>query len=180
MIKDLNDYLKKSKLSIWISIAFLFASYGLMLISSSFSIDSEYYIEQPGYSWWNDLGRWGLTLINKLLHLDNLILYFNDYITIVILILFIISFGYLIFLYIPKEYEKIYLKTQFILPTIFFSSPIFAEQFNFSMQNVAVSLGLLLIAIIFISYYYIKDLEIKNKCFIYLIGIIITSIVFGI
>ena len=180
MIKDLNNYLKKSKLSIWISMAFLFASYGLMLISSSFSIDSEYYIEQPGYSWWNDLGRWGLTLINKLLHLDNLILYFNDYLTIVTLILFIITFGYLLFLYIPKEYENIYLKTQFILPIIFLSSPIFAEQFNFSMQNVAVSLGLLLIPILFIAYYYVKDIENKYKYFIYFLGIIITSIVFGI
>lgn len=182
MIKDLNDYLKKSKLSIWISIAFLFASYGLMLISSSFSIDSECYINDPIYefNWWKNLGRWGLTFINKLFNLKNLVLYFNDYLTVIMLILFIIAFGYLIYLYMPKEYEKAYLKTQFILPIIFLSSPIFAEQFSFSMQNVAVSLGMLLIAVLFIAYYYAKNLDKKYKYFIYLVGMIITSIVFGI
>ena len=182
MIKDLNDYLKKSKLSIWISIAFLFASYGLMLISSSFSIDSECYINDPIYefNWWENLGRWGLTLINKTLHLKDLVLYFNDYLTIISLIIFIISFGYLLYLYIPKEYEKTYLKIQFIFPIIFLSNPIFAEQFSFSMQNVAVSLGLLLIVVLSVVYYYAKDLDKKYKYFINFIGIIITSIVFGI
>ena len=180
MIKDIKEYLKKSKLSICISIIFLFAAYGLMLISSSFSIDSEYYISHHAYQWWNNLGRWGLTLVNKVLYLDNLVLFFNDYFTILNLILFILVMGYLLYLYIHKKYEKIYLKVQFIFPIIFLTSPIFAEQFNFSMQNVAVSLGMLLIPFLFVVYYHVEKLDNKYKYPIYVLGIGITTIIFGI
>ena len=179
MIKELKDYIKESRLSFLISFIFLFASYGLMLVSTSFSIDSEHFINSIPYEWWNDLGRWGLTLVNKIFCLDKLVLFFNDYFTVIFLALFIVAFCFLLYLYIPKEYKKTYLKLQFIFPIVFLTNPIFAEQFNFSMQNVAVSLGLLLIPIMFISYYYVTKFD-KYIKIVSFIGIVITTVIFGI
>lgn len=152
--ENIKNYLKKSKISIILIIAFLLLAYGQRLISTAFSIDTELYInDYIGIaSWWNNLGRWGLVLINKCFSIGPLVIFHSNYFMLIFLILSSIAYNYLIYINLPKKYQETFIKYQFIFPIIFFTSPIFAEQFNFTNQNFAVSLCMFLIPLILITY----------------------------
>ena len=179
---NFEEYIKSSKGAILITIFFLILSFGQRLISDSFSMDTEFYIEHylKDYTWWLGLDRWGLVLINKILSIGPLVLFQSNFMTIVLIALYSILFSYLFYLYIPKKWRTYYLKIQFILPIIFITNPIFAEQYNFINQNVAVALGICFIALSQIIQKEADNLKNKSKIILNIISIMISTITFGI
>lgn len=179
---NIKDYLKVSKIPIVIIIFFLLLAFGERLISNSFSIDTEFYINHwfKYFDWWINLNRWGLVVINKLLSIGPLLIFQSNLLTLCFIGLYSILFMYLFYLYIPKKWEKSYLKVQFIFPIIFITNPIFAEQYNFINQNAGVSLGILLCAMSAILLYYGDREKGRKKNLLNFISIAITTFAFGI
>ena len=179
------NYLKKSKVSILIIVIFTLFAFGQRLISGAFSIDTEIHINQLGTSvndiWWTQLGRWGLVLLNKFTQMNTLPIFTQNFLTIFIMIMYSIAFNYLFYTLINDKYKNIFLKYQFIFPIIFITNPIFAEQYNFILQNVSVALSIFMIPITILIIH--KAMDEKNKVkklFFYIVSIIIASICFGV
>lgn len=179
-IKNYNfiEFIKKSKYSIIIiTLAVLFA-FGQRLISGSFSIDTELYISNIGsnvnWDWWIDLNRWGLVLVNQVLQMDALPIFASNYVTVVLMIVYAITFNYLFYTYISDKYKMAFVKYQFIFPMIFLTNPIFAEQYNFIHQNIGVAIGILMIPITLL----LIDKAISNQNITYKVIFFIMSIAF--
>lgn len=149
---DFIEYLKKSKYSILIIIAVILFAFGERIISQSFSIDTELYINDIGavgrWDWWISLNRWGLVLLNKIFQMNSLPIFTSNFLSVVLIIAYSIGFNYLFYRYTKDEYKEQFLKYQFIFPILFTTNPIFAEQYNFILQNVSVAFTVLLIPII--------------------------------
>ena len=176
------EYLKKSKVSIMIVVGFALFAFGLRLISQSFSIDTELYINEIGtegrWQWWISLNRWGLVLLNQIFQMDALPIYASNFLTVLFMIAYSIGFNYLFYTYMKDEYKENFLKYQFIFPILFVTNPIFAEQYNFILQNVSVAFTVLLIPIILLvidkaSRY--KEKFKKYLCYITAIALLILS-----
>ena len=117
----ITEYLKRSKTSIAIIVFFLLLAFGERLISTSFSIDTELYLNSDDGSaiWWISLNRWALVFINKILSLVKLVIYQSNFLTVFFIFVYSILLCYLFYLHVPKKWEKSYLKYQFIFPIIF-------------------------------------------------------------
>lgn len=175
-------YLKKSKKSIAIIVFFLLLAFGERLISTSFSIDTELYLNSRDGSaiWWISLNRWALVFINKILSLVKLVIYQSNFLTVFFMLVYSVLLCYLFYLHIPKNWEKAYLKYQFIFPIIFITNPIFAEQYNFTNQNVGVSLGICLSTLSVILFYYADKLKDTKHYLLIGLSSLIAAFSFGI
>ncbi len=162
---NLIEFIKKSKYSIIIIVLVALFAFGQRLISGSFSIDTELYINNiqnsSNWDWWLSLNRWGLVLLNQVLQMGALPIFASNYLTVITMIGYAITFNYLFYTYMPDKYKETFIKYQFIFPIIFISNPIFAEHYNFIIQNVGVAIGILMIpvALLFIN----RAMEITNK-----------------
>lgn len=182
ILNNFVEFLKKSKFSIFIVFLFLILTYWIRIKSSSFGIDTELYIEDylANYNWWLGLERWGLVLLNKVLGMGPLIVPFSNLLTFIFIFIHSILLSYLFYDCLPEDRKSVYLKYYFIFPIVFFSSPIFAEQYNFILQNAAVSLAITFIPISLIIFN--NFMNVKNKLLKYLllsISIILTTISFA-
>lgn len=172
---DLIEYIKKSKKTLLLILIVLIITYWGRLISNSFSIDTELYIQdyKSSFEWWFNLQRWGLVLLNKLFKVGPLVISFNTIITVIFIYIYSILFNYLFYINIDKKYQKNYFKYQSIFSLLFITNPIFAEQYNFLNQSLSVSLAICLIPISLI-------LINRNKCKVnYFISILLNAIAFG-
>ena len=155
---DFMKYLKKSKYSIIIIIGVILFAFGERIISQSFSIDTELYIGEIGaagrWNWWITLNRWGLVLLNKIFQMGSLPIFASNFLTVILIIAYSIGFNYLFYTYTKEEYKEKFLKYQFIFPILFVTNPIFAEQYNFILQNISVAFTVFLIPIILLILYY--------------------------
>lgn len=179
---SLRDFIKRSKVPILITLFFLLLFFGIRLISNSFSIDTEFYINhyKTDWNWWLGLNRWGLVFINNLLSIGPLVIFQANFMTMVFILGYSILFSYLFYLYIPDKFKDKYLKYQFIFPIIFITSPIFAEQYNFTNQNVAVSLAICLYAISLILFHHADKLNKGKRILINIIALAIAVLAFGV
>lgn len=175
-------YLKKSYKTIIIIAVFLLLTYWARLISDSFSIDTELYIQEYTYSfdWWLNLERWGLVILNKILKIGPLIIPHANFLTVLFIFAYSILYCYLFYLSIGDKYKEKYLKYQFIFPIIFITSPIFAEQYNFINQNASVSLAICFVATSLILLFKSdNESNIKNKYILIISSLILSTIAFG-
>lgn len=183
---NLLDFIKKSKISIILIVVFALFAFGQRLISSGFSIDAEFYIyyldTTQNWDWWISLSRWGLVFLNNyLLQMGTLPIFISNFLTVLFMIMYSITYNYLFYTLIPKKYEKAYLKYQFIFPIIFITNPIFAEQYNFVIQNAGVALAILIIPISLLLIH--KAMQEKNKIkksLLYICAICISILSFGV
>ncbi len=175
-------YLKKSYKTIIIIAIFLLLTYWARLISDSFSIDTELYIQEYTHSfdWWLNLERWGLVILNKILKIGPLIIPHANFLTVLFIFVYSILYCYLFYLSIGDKYKEKYLKYQFIFPIIFITSPIFAEQYNFINQNASVSLAICFVATSLILLFKSdNESNIKNKYILIISSLILSTIAFG-
>ena len=183
--ENLFEFIKKSKISILIIVIFTLFAFGQRLISTGFSIDTELYINQLGTgvndTWWTQLGRWGLVLLNKITQMGTLPIFTQNFLTVFIMIMYSIVFNYLFYTLINDKYKNTFLRYQFIFPIIFITNPIFAEQYNFILQNISVALSILMIpiSILLIHKAMVEETKIK-KVLIYIGAILISSICFAV
>lgn len=186
-INEFCNFIKKSKYSIGIIIVFTLLAFGQRLTSDSFSIDTEHYIYNiikgttVNWDWWISLNRWGLVLINKIFQINSFPIFISNYITIILMICYSISFNYLFYKNIKEDYKEKFIKYQFIFNMIFLTNPIFAEQYNFIHQNVGVAFGILLIpiALLLIEKAIISEKKFE-KLLYYIIAISISVLAFGV
>lgn len=179
------EYLKKSKVSIIIIVGFVLFAFGLRLISQSFSIDTELYINEIGtegrWQWWISLNRWGLVLLNQFFQMNTLPIYASNFLTVLFIIAYSIGFNYLFYTYMKEEYKENFLKYQFIFPILFVTNPIFAEQYNFILQNASVAFTVLLIPIILLVIDKASGYQEKCKKYLcYTIAIALLILSFGV
>ena len=183
---NIVEFIKKSKFSIIIIVIFALFAFGQRLISSSFSIDTEFYIynlnNTENWNWWIGLSRWGLVFLNKyFLQMGTLPIYASNFLTVLFMIMYSIAYNYLFYTLISEKYKKAYLKYQFIFPIIFITSPIFAEQYNFVIQNAGVALAILIIPVSILLIH--KAMQEKNKIkkvLLYIFAICISILAFGV
>jgi len=168
-----TEYLRKSKYSILIIVGVILFAFGERIISQSFSIDTELYISDIGnpdrWNWWLTLNRWGLVLLNKIFQIDSLPIFTSNFLCVALIILYSIGFNYLFYKHTKDDYKEQFLKYQFIFPILFVTNPIFAEQYNFILQNVSVAFTVLLIPIILLIIDKAGNSENKIKKLIYYI-----------
>lgn len=179
------NFLKQSKVSIIIIIVFALFAFGQRLISGGFSIDTELYIDQLGMganeSWWIGLSRWGLVFLNNFLQMGSLPIFAENYLTLIFMIMYSITYNYLFYTLIDEKYKSTFLKFQFIFPIIFITNPVFAEHYNFIIQNAGVALAILMIPIAMLLIHKAMDEQNKIKKVIYYIVAIGMSIIgFGV
>lgn len=179
------EYLKKSKYSILIITVFILVAFGERIISQSFSIDTELYIDQIGtagrWDWWITLNRWGLVLLNKIFQLGSLPIFASNFLTVTLIIAYSIGFNYLFYKYTKDDYKEKFLKYQFIFPILFVTNPIFAEQYNFILQNISVAFTILLIPLTLLLTDKASQIENKiQKVVYYIISIGLLVLSFGV
>lgn len=176
---ELLDFIKVHKTSFILTIFFTFIIYGIKLFNYSISIDTEVIISNYTalVNSWYGIGRFSLGFLKFILGLNP----FNYYLSNVLMILFfaISSFGlyYCFNLVNPtKNSSKLEEIKIFLFTALIISSPIFAEQFNFTLQcaEVAISLFILDIGV----YFFIKSIQSKN-IFLLVIPIICFTENFG-
>ena len=180
-----TEYLRKSKYSILIIIGVIFFAFGGRIISQSFSIDTELYINDIGnvnrWDWWISLNRWGLVLLNNIFQIESLPIFTSNFLCVVLIILYSIGFNYLFYKYTKDDCKEQFLKYQFIFPILFVTNPIFAEQYNFILQNVSVAFTVLLIPIILLIIDKAGSIDNKLKKIIsYLIATSLLILSFGV
>ena len=109
---EFKYYLKKSYKTIIIVTLFLLLTYWTRLISDSFSIDTELYVQEytHSFSWWLNLERWGLVFLNKILKIGPLIIPHANFLTVLFIFLYSILYCYLFYLNIGDMYKNRYLK----------------------------------------------------------------------
>ncbi|MEG1597742.1 MAG: glucosyltransferase domain-containing protein, partial [Bacilli bacterium] len=135
--EDFKNYLLKSKSFILIVLIFLLLSFGIRLISNSISIDTELYMIAAGEleASWQGMGRWGLVLLNKLIMGNLFIIPFSNLLTFINILTYSILINFLLYSLLNDKNKQLFTKYQFILTAIFITSPIFAEQYGFTLQN---------------------------------------------
>ena len=123
---NLIEFIKKSKYSILIIVLVALFAFGQRLISGSFSIDTELYIEDIGsatrWDWWLSLNRWGLIVLNQVLQMGALPIFASNYLTVVLMVVYSVAFNYLFYTYLSDKYKESFLKYQFIFPILFISN----------------------------------------------------------
>ena len=180
------EFIKKSKWQIAIILFFIIFAFGERIISQSFSIDTELYIQDIGregrWDWWIILNRWGLVLLNKVFQMDSLPIFASNFLTATCILAYSILFNYLFYINLKEEYKEKFIKYQFIFPIIFITNPVFAEQYNFILQNVSVAFTVMLIPIIILMLDKIENPNIsrKNKIINTIIAMFLLILSFGV
>lgn len=151
------QFITESKLFLSVTIFFVILSYGIKLFYFDFSIDTEAILNdyQKQMSGWETLDRLGLVFTKFLFFHNNR---FNPFVA-NFLTYFTFILTCLLLCYLVQRILNIHAKKVaiIIIPILFLTHPIFAEQFNFILQSFEVSLAILflVIALVF-SYYYIS------------------------
>lgn len=170
------DFLKNNKLTVILCWFFLLFAYGIKLFWYSISIDTECIInsyEGLKYGWFG-INRSGLILTKTLLRLVPFNPYVANFLMICMLFLCAMLLGF-IFYFISKKFGTCP-KFMPILPCVFITHPLFAEQFNFTLQCFEVSFGIFLM---FLSVFLLTKWIFDPKNILHLVlGIIFLSYAF--
>ncbi len=174
---------KETRLVIILISFILFFTYGQRLFSNGFSIDTEIFINNPDsiYATLYSLGRPSLVLIDKVLGVSELVPFINIFTTLVLIVVQVILINFLLYKNVGDRYKQVLLKFEFILPIIFLTSAIFAEQYTFIFQSIGVALGITLIPIVILLTGNAVENDYSLKNFLYILfAIILLTFAFGI
>ena len=172
-MKSFIEFVKKYKIPFIFLFLIMFVIYAYY-IQNIVSIDTEHYINDPKglLQGWISLDRWGLVLIK------NVVIGLPFHIVLVrILTVLLFLAATLLYTYLFTKWSRI--ENQWILfltSLAIATSPIFAEQFGFTLQSAEIALGLLLLAIDFI---FIEKYLTKHKQSNFFTSILLTTFCFG-
>lgn len=154
--KMLLAFIRESKLLIGITLFFIILSYGIKLFYFDFSIDSEVILsdyDRQIESWLKN-DRIGLVFTKYLLFHGVFNPYVANFLTYVMFTIVSLLICFLVQRILKIQTKNIAIM---IIPILFLTHPIFAEQFNFILQSFEVSLAILFLGIaLLLTYYYIN------------------------
>lgn len=168
-LKELKDdfytfisYVKQNITSSLLICFFVLLSYGIKLFYYSISIDTEVLINNYSgqLNAWTSIGRYGLIITKTLFNLSPFNPYTACFLMIILMIFFCLTWNFFLDYFLGEKNKKSIMSTVF--PIIFLTYPLFAEQFNFILQGVEVSLAITLcsLAIFFITKWIISSTNI--------------------
>ena len=141
-IVKIRKFILKYKISFLCTILFAFFIYGIRLFKYQISIDTEVIINSFNgqIMAWNSIHRYSLGLIKYLFHLCP----FNYYLANFLMIIFFSLSVYFLYYIIDSIFKKSKASNKKIILFTFLiiSSPIFAEQFSFTLQCAEVAISL--------------------------------------
>ena len=173
-IIKIKNFIVKYKISFIGTIILTFIIYGIRLFNYNISIDTEVLINSfnEQITSWNSIHRYTLGIIKNLFHLYP----FNYYLSNFLMILFFFLSIYFLYYIIDSTFMKSRANNKKIIlfNLLIISSPIFAEQFSFTLQcaEVAISLFIFDIGLFFFLKSFQKNryLFISIICFIMSLG----------
>jgi len=167
----------KNNIALLIAITIaLFFCYGIKLFQYSIGIDTEQFLahKTQQFEHFVQIGRFGFTFLHWLLHINEFNPFTASLSTFCLIWLFTVSWSYIIAIFQQKT-EKNYALIPFAL--VFITSPIWAEQFYFTLQSTEVAFMVLLcpFAIYFLFKGFIYN-EIGKIIFAFLSLVLMTSV----
>lgn len=175
MKKDIKTIIKDYKNPFLISLLIILIAYSFKLFTYSFSIDTEVYImsKRALLISWVSINRYTLVILKEILNFIPFHLMVTNWFTV---ILFWIS-NIMLYMNLSKIYPKIQGKKQAaIFLSIIGTSPIFLEQFNFTLQSAEIAFFLIVFQLAISMF--IKYFE-NNKIWLAILTIILLFICFG-
>lgn len=143
--RQFQEYYRKNRFSIGIAVVFLVVAYGIKIFQIAFSHDTEAIISVPEslYDSWMTMGRFGLILLKKIFGIYTFNPYLASMLMFLTMVAGVIVWGYLF--YVLTSNKMWYAKASWILPVIFFTTPMMAEQISFLLQAFEVSFSVMLL-----------------------------------
>lgn len=176
MTERIKEFISENKYNIFISTMFILSVYLIKVISLATSIDNEAAISVPHslYSAWLSMGRVTLVYLKKIFGLTVYNPFFTMFMLITLMVFSTVIWG-MIFDYVSGKKRKF---KYWIFSSVFFTSPIMAEQFGFVMQAVEVLVAIDIVGIN-LYFFYKYFIEKKNTIFL-LINILFTGLAFSV
>ncbi|MED4224292.1 glucosyltransferase domain-containing protein [Neobacillus cucumis] len=147
-------FVQKAKFLLVITIFFMILSYGIKLFYFDFSIDTEAILDDYPQQMdnWLNVNRLGLVFTKYLLFHHRFNPFVANILTFFTFTIVCYFLSYLVHRILGPVSKS---AGMFILPILFLTHPIFAEQFNFTLQNFEVALGILFqVLALLLTYYY--------------------------
>ena len=141
----MKEFFRKNKVPLIVIFVIGVIAYSVKLVTYTVSIDTEILMYNPRtlLKSWVSIGRWGLVGIKELFHLLPINIMITD------ICAFLIFFISIIIWFV--NFEKILKKDsklgKIVFGLIIITTPIFAEQFYFSLQSIEVAIAFLMLAI---------------------------------
>ncbi len=172
-MKDIWDFIKRNKMIFLCLLGLLLFTY-CYYFQNIISVDTEFYINDSSslLKSWIALDRWGLVFLKQIGLLFPFHVLLTRILTIGIFYIALILYTYLFTKWVHIDNKWVF----FLTFLTFATSPIFAEQFGFTLQSVEIALGLLLLAIDFCLIE--KYLTNHNRKY-FLVVLILTTFCFG-
>lgn len=137
---DIYNFVKNNNILFIFTIICVFMVVGSQLYNTNMRLDVQFYMMNPDYEYnWLEIGRFGAIFLKYLLTLNFFTPYFISGLFFLVLIITIVCFQFTI-----KKYTD---KINFLLLLsifLIFASPMFAEQFYFTIQYVEISFAMML------------------------------------
>ena len=142
-----KQFIKENKTAIITIFILGLITYGLKLVTYSFSIDTEYFLvgREQMLSSWLKIGRYGLVFIKRIIDFTSINLYLANFVSFIIFF-----FAVIVCLYnVAMITNKKSIAGSILLGGFIITSPIAVQQYNYTLQCVEVNLALLLVALVF-------------------------------
>ena len=168
----MKDFFKRNKYNLLIVFLVGFFIYSIRIIFKVISIDTEVLINEPNIllNSWMSIGRFGLVLIKKIFNLIPINIQLTNIFTFVIFYMSVV-----IWMINIEKWEKSKNKYEILIfGILLIASPIFAEQFGFTLQSLEIAMAFLIFAV---SIYFQEKYIETNKIWFALI--IISTLVFS-
>lgn len=178
-LKKFYSFCKKNKYFIIFCFIISYFTYFIRLNNYSVSIDNEYPIKGGGNVFngvgnsWISIRRWALVLLTYVVRLgDRFNPFYSNLVCLFFFNLFVILVSYLFYKYMKNNKYIIYIFGSAIL-----TSPLYADQFCFTLQNAEVAIGLCLVALA--TYLSFKAVY-ENNIASYIMGTLVLAFSMGI
>lgn len=126
------DFIKKNRILAAIVALAIVVMYGIKLISCSYGVDSDLYLEYKKYLEWVSIGRFGLVLLQKIFIAGEV---FNPFAAIFVSLIFLFT-GTLLFIYLTSVFSRKLdsFFSRLIFALTFVSGAVWCEQLYFTVQ----------------------------------------------
>ena len=171
----IGQFIKDNKKEIITIFILGLITYGIKLITYTYSIDTELFLadREATLSWWFQIGRFSLVLIKRIIDLPYINIWLANFVAYILLFLSVVICIY----NVEKITEGKNKVANTLLGALIITSPIIVLQYNFTLQCVEICFSLLTLCLTFtIINKYILN---KVKNYLFIIPIILTTFVFG-